>query len=378
MATVFIQKRKRKGRFSYVVIYKDPLTRKNKYFKTLQRYKDAQLAANDLRALIDSGKISQIEDKKLRLNPLTFSQVSEFQKEEWKKKFDSQKLKQKTYDEYLITLGVINRAFGRRLLCEITKEEIISYQSDVAFALTSVTSNRRLFVIKQVFKTGVQRNATPEDIAGEISYLSEKKHERNKFLLPSEVVSLVGASQKTKAKYYLPALIYLGAEHGASRQEALSLEWSDIDFEFEGQGIIRLFRTKTEKERTEYLMPRTGEALLRWRAHQERARQRLRLFRIKSNRVFCRHDGTPIVRFDSAWKSTCRIAGIEDFHYHDLRHTFCSNLLLSGSDLKDVKEMIGHSDLSMTDRYSHLTLSRKRMRQKRLAEHYQTSASIVE
>ena len=78
----------------------------------------------------------------------------------------------------------------------------------------------------------------------------------------------------------------------------------------------------------------------------------------------------PIKRFDAAWNSTCRIAGIEDFHYHDLRHTYCSSLLLSGSDLKDVKEMIGHSDLSMTDRYSHLTLRRKRMRQERLAEYY--------
>ena len=56
--------------------------------------------------------------------------------------------------------------------------------------------------------------------------------------------------------------------------------------------------------------------------------------------------------------------------YHDLRHTFCSNLLLAGSDLKDVKEMIGHSDLAMTDRYSHLTMDRKRSRQKKLAEHY--------
>jgi site-specific recombinase XerD len=39
------------------------------------------------------------------------------------------------------------------------------------------------------------------------------------------------------------------------------------------------------------------------------------------------------------------------------------------SDLKDAKEMIGHSDISMTDRYSHLTALHKRSRQERLAEH---------
>lgn len=64
------------------------------------------------------------------------------------------------------------------------------------------------------------------------------------------------------------------------------------------------------------------------------------------------------------------MAGLNDFHYHDLRHTFCSNLLLSGSDLKDVKEMIDHSDLAMTDRYAHLTIKHKRIRQDELAKYY--------
>jgi integrase len=370
MATVFIQRRKRKGRYSYVVFYKDPGTRKNKYYKTYSRSKDARQAANDLRTLIDSGGIAKVERRKLRLNPLTFSEVSEYQKADWKNKLEAKKLSQKTYDEYVIALAVVNRAYGSHLLCEMTRDDILTYQSEVAAALTAVTANRRLFIIKQVFKKGLEKKAIPEDVSKGISYLSEKQHERNKFLLPAAVVSLVEASQRTKAKYYMPALIYLGAEHGTARQEALCLEWRDIDFEFEGQGIIRFFRTKNGKERTEYLMPRTREALLTWRSHQERARRRLRLSSIKSDRVFCRHDGMPIKRFDAAWNSTCRIAGIEDFHYHDLRHTYCSNLLLSGSDLKDVKEMIGHSDLSMTDRYSHLTLRRKRMRQERLAEYY--------
>ncbi|MFH0844353.1 MAG: tyrosine-type recombinase/integrase [Pseudomonadota bacterium] len=66
------------------------------------------------------------------------------------------------------------------------------------------------------------------------------------------------------------------------------------------------------------------------------------------------------------------------FPVSDLRHTFCSNLLLSGSDLKDVKEMIGHRDLSMTDRYSHLTISRKLSRQEELARFYASINGILE
>jgi site-specific recombinase XerD len=69
-------------------------------------------------------------------------------------------------------------------------------------------------------------------------------------------------------------------------------------------------------------------------------------------------------------------AGFPKLHFHDLRHTFCSNLILSGSDLKDVKEMIGHADLSMTDRYAHLTNMRKLARQEDLAKFYASSKGM--
>ena len=60
-------------------------------------------------------------------------------------------------------------------------------------------------------------------------------------------------------------MIYLGVEHGASKQEVLSLEWKNINFDYAGRGIIRFFRSKNSRERIEYLMPRKKEALLAWR-----------------------------------------------------------------------------------------------------------------
>jgi len=94
--------------------------------------------------------------------------------------------------------------------------------------------------------------------------------------------------------------------------------------------------------------------------------------------VFCRLDGTPLKGFDKSWRRLCEIAGFDGLHFHDLRHTFCSNLILSGSDLKDVKEMIGHRDLKMTDRYSHLTNMRKLARQEDLARFYANSEETKE
>lgn len=114
----------------------------------------------------------------------------------------------------------------------------------------------------------------------------------------------------------------------------------------------------------------TKHALLEWRAHQEWMRRRKKIADNGSGFVFCGLDGNPVQRVDRAWRKARQLAGFEGFHFHDLRHTFCSNLILSGSDLKDVKETIGHSDLSMTDRYAHLTLRHKLQQQSRLAEHY--------
>ena len=59
----------------------------------------------------------------------------------------------------------------------------------------------------------------------------------------------------------MPSLIYLGAEHGSSRQESLSLQWDDIDFEYDEIGMIKLFRIKNKRKRLEYLMPRTKKKL---------------------------------------------------------------------------------------------------------------------
>lgn len=258
---------------------------------------------------------------------------------------------------------------------EVTSGQIKSYRDEVASELSNISSNKRFAVIKKVFAKGIELNAVIDDPTCELTKLSEADHERNRYLRPRELFTLVSAAEETKAKHYLPALIFLGAEHGASKQEALSLKWSDIDFDYNEIGLIRFYRTKNCKERTDYLMPHTKSTLLHWKEHQETFRTSKGFNGIDSDLVFSHMDGSAIKCFNRAWWAALKAADIKDFHFHDLRHTFCSNLIVAGAGIKEIKEMIGHSDISMTDRYTHLFFEQRRQKQNQLSAHYATNAT---
>ena len=79
-----------------------------------------------------------------------------------------------------------------------------------------------------------------------MSYMPEKDHARTRFLLPNQLEALLDASQKSGIPKYMSSLILLGAEHGTCKQEALSLKWTDIDFEYLGRGLVNFYRTNRD------------------------------------------------------------------------------------------------------------------------------------
>ncbi len=126
--------------------------------------------------------------------------------------------------------------------------------------------------------------------------------------------------------------------------EVSNLKWSDLDFQ---NNLTVLSDTKSGKTREIPLNKAMREVLLSVPRH------------IKSDYVFCNQEGRPYTDIRRSFNSALKKAGIEDFTFHDLRHTFASHMVMSGIDINTLKEILGHSTITMTQRYAHLAPSFK-------------------
>ena len=89
---------------------------------------------------------------------------------------------------------------------------------------------------------------------------------------------------------------------------------------------------------------------------------------ILSSYVFCASGGGFLHHLNRLWYPALKRAALQDFHFHDLRHTFCSRLAMAGADLLTIKALAGHKTLAMTIRYSHLSPSHQRQAVERLIQ----------
>ena len=144
-------------------------------------------------------------------------------------------------------------------------------------------------------------------------------------------------------------IVLLGGEGGMRVGEIVALEWADIDVE------RRQISIRHSDWRGQLTTPKNGRG--RYVAMTERVATALRKHRhLRSARVLCQDDGQPITR-QGAW-SRVRYAAQHakvPTGVHILRHTFCSHLVMRGAAMRTVQELVGHQDLTMTQRYSHLS-----------------------
>jgi integrase len=127
---------------------------------------------------------------------------------------------------------------------------------------------------------------------------------------------------------------------GMRREEMLSLKWEQIR-----NGFIYLTETKSGKARQIPINERLEEVFKVVRRGNQ----------LKSPYVFCDSQGRRFLEVKRSFASACRKAGIEAFRFHDLRHTFASQLVMRGASLKPVQKLLGHASMAMTMRYAHLS-----------------------
>jgi hypothetical protein len=145
MATVIIQKRMRSKGMRYPTYYKDPVTGRNKYYKTYRRLKDAQDAANELTRLLDAGKLAEVKNSRKRISLLNFEEVCRSLRDVWKGRHERSELSDTTYRGYCDRLKLLDRGFGDRLLCEISRKEILGYRNlKMTDRYAHLTSMRKL------------------------------------------------------------------------------------------------------------------------------------------------------------------------------------------------------------------------------------------
>jgi len=75
---------------------------------------------------------------------------------------------------------------------------------------------------------------------------------------------------------------------------------------------------------------------------------------LKSQGMFSEWNGGHVGDIKRSFHTACRKAGITDFRFHDLRHTYASLLTMMGVHIRALQELLGHKTLAMTQRYSHL------------------------
>jgi integrase len=115
--------------------------------------------------------------------------------------------------------------------------------------------------------------------------------------------------------------------------------------------------TKTSEPRRIYLTPVLDEMFLK----------RPRVRHINHNSVFT-YKGEPVKEIKGAFGRACKKAGIKDFRFHDLRHTFNTNMRKAGVDRSVIMKITGHKTTSMFERYNTIDRDDARDAIKRLDE----------
>ena len=247
----------------------------------------------------------------------------------WKAQLGDLKLAQVTEDRIDDCLAELAKGEGRR-----GKNPI-----GTGKRRSPATLNRYLTTLSAVLEDAKRRRWITENPARNVSKRTEGRG-RERFLSVEERTRLLAACKQSEWPR-LPLLVMMALATGARRGELLGLRCRDVDLDARR---AYLFDTKNGESRTLPLPVRLVEELRRF--HNQTAPDEL-VYR--SDR-----DPRKPKAIDAPWRAAKAEAGIENFRFHDLRHTTASYLAMGGASLLEIADVLGHKTMQMVKRYSHL------------------------
>jgi integrase len=230
------------------------------------------------------------------------------------------------------TLADITPAAINDALRELTAERQLGPQSVAHYrqALSSVLA-QAVNTWQWIEQSPMHRVPKPALPRGRVRYLSDDERER----------LLSVCKESANADLYLAVLLSLTT--GGRQAETMGASWAQIDL---SRATLQLEQTKNGSRRALHLVAPVVALL------KERAKVR----RIDTGLLFAsRVNPKQPVDLRQPWEKALKAAGIGDFHWHDLRHTFASMAAMNGASLPELAALLGHRTLSMVQRYAHLS-----------------------
>lgn len=225
-------------------------------------------------------------------------------------------------------------ALGQRYLFEITPQMIEKFKATRLEDVTPATVNRGLACIKHMYTKAIEWGYVKTNPAKGVRFLKEPPG-RLRYLEPLEVEVLLKACAA-----HIHPIVVTALNTGMRKGEILNLKWGAIDL---NNRRITVTNSKNNEAR---VIPINGTL------YQELSKLPRKS---KSEYVFANGKDRPLGDIKKSFATALKRAGIQDFRFHDLRHTFGSQLVMQGVDLRTVQQIMGHKEIKMTMRYSHLS-----------------------
>lgn len=268
------------------------------------------------------------------------------------------------YNQQSGMLGWWKAKIGAHSLATVTPE-LIGRHRDLLMTeekFAPGTANRYLSSLSKAFSNAVKEwHWLPDNPMRQVSKKTEPRGVV-RYLSDEERVALLKACRESEFKP-LHLIVLFALTTGMRRGELLGLHWADVDLE---RRIAVLQDTKNGDRRSVPIVPEVASML---REHGKVRRLDTDLIfpgeaaKEKASANLPEGSSEEIeppkaigpVWFDSYWYKALEVAKIENFRFHDLRHTAASYLAMSGATTGEIAAVLGHRTLQMVKRYAHLS-----------------------